>query len=84
MSQKKDQQKGKAYGSGTSSTEDTSYTDVRDSYVPLFSGQPFDYREWRQRVQLYYRKMTLAKKASEGVLNIVGSFKGMVWRLFED
>ena len=35
-------------------------------------------------MQLYYRKMTLAKKASEGVLNIVGSFKGVVWRLFED
>ena len=35
MSQKKGQQKGKAQGSGTSSTEDTSYTDVRDSYVPL-------------------------------------------------
>ena len=84
MSQKKGQQKGKAQGSGTSSTEDTSYTDVRDSYVPLFSGQPSDHREWRQRVQLYYRKMTLAKKASEGVLNIVGSFKGVVWRLFED
>ena len=84
MSQKKGQQKGKAQGSGTSSTEDTSYADVRDSYVPLFSGQPADYREWRQRVQLYYRKMTLAKKSSEGVLNIVGSFKGVVWRLFED
>ena len=86
MSQKKGQQRGKtqATGSGSMSSEEPTYADVRDSFVPLFNGQPSEYREWRQRVQLYYKKMTLAKKGSEGVLNIVGSFKGVVWRLFED
>ena len=58
--------------------------DLRDSYVPVFSGQPADYREWRQRIQIYHRKMALSKRAGESVLNIVGSFRGVVWRLFED
>ena len=67
-----------------SKEETAAYADLRDSYVPLFSGQPADYREWRQRIQLYRRKMLLSKRANESVLNIVGSFKGVVWRLFED
>ena len=58
--------------------------DLRDSYVPVFSGQPADYREWRQRIQIYHRKTALSKRAGESVLNIVGSFRGVVWRLFED
>lgn len=68
----------------SSKSEDPTYADVRDSYAPVFSGQPSEYKEWRQRAQLYYRKMTLSKRAGDGVVNIVGSFKGVVWRLFED
>ena len=58
--------------------------DLRDSYVPVFTGQPANYREWRQRIQLYHRKMSLTKRANESVLNIVGSFTGVTWRLFQD
>ena len=58
--------------------------DLRDSYVPVFTGQPADYREWRQRIQLYHRKMSLTKRANESVLNLVGSFTGVTWRLFQD
>ena len=68
----------------TTPKEDSGYLDLRDSYVPLFTGQPADYREWRQRIQIYHRKMSLSKRANESVLNIVGSFRGVVWRLFED
>ena len=35
-------------------------------------------------ISRYHRKMSLSKRSQESVLNIVGSFKGVVWRLFED
>ena len=49
------QQKGDGRGASSSTTskpDETGYADLRDSYVPLFSGQPADYKEWRQRIQL--------------------------------
>ena len=60
------------------------YQNLRDSYVPLFNGQPSEYREYRKRLLLYQKKMLLSKRGGEAVLNILGSFQGVVWRLFED
>ena len=57
---------------------------LRDSYVPVFSGQPSDYREYRKRLSLYHKKMQLSKRTGESILNILGSFQGVTWRLFED
>ena len=68
--------------SGSSAPLDTQ--SLRDSYIPIFSGQPSDYREWRKRINLYYKKMVMTKRAGEAILNILGSFTGVVWRLFED
>ena len=59
--------KAQSAGSGQSSKDGT-FMDLRDSFVPLFSGQPADYRE----------------RSTESVLNIVGSFTGVTWRLFQD
>ena len=69
---------------GSDGREGTTFTDLRDNYVPTFSGRPADYREWRQRIHLYQRKMALTKRQSEAVLNIVGSFTGVTWRLFQE
>ena len=60
------------------------YLNLRDSFVPLFNGQPSEYREYRKRLLLYQKKMLLSKRGGEAVLNIIGSFQGVVWRLFED
>ena len=68
--------------SGSSAPLDTQ--SLRDSYIPIFSGQPSDYREGRKRINLYYKKMVMTKRAGEAILNILGSFTGVVWRLFED
>ena len=57
---------------------------ARDSYIPLFSGAPSDYKEWRKRISLYHQKMVLAKRRGESILNIVGSMSGSAWRLLED
>ena len=59
-------------------------SNTRDSFIPLFSGQPSEYREWRKRISLYHYKMKLSKRPGESVLNIVGSLTGSAWRLLED
>ena len=57
---------------------------ARDSFIPLFTGQPNDYKEWRKRISLYHQKMVLAKRSGESILHIVGSLTGSAWRLVED
>ena len=57
----------------------------RDSWmIPVFSGQPSDYKEWRKRITLYHQKMVLGKRRRELILKIVGSLTGKAWRLVED
>ena len=68
----------------TSAASSSEGTLQRDSLIPLFSGQPAEYREWRKRITLYHQKMVLAKRKGESILNIVGSLSGSAWRLVED
>ena len=70
--------------SAAEGSKDGDYLNLRDSFVPLFSGQPQDYKEYRKRLMLYHHKMKISKRTAESVLNILGSFQGVVWRLFED
>ena len=65
----------------TSTTGYDSFT--KDSYIPIFSGQLHDYKEYRQRLKLYMAKMKLQKREAEGVINIIGSLTGTAWKLFE-
>ena len=65
-----------------SSTFDGAST--KDNFIPLFSRQPSDYKEWRKRILIYQHKMILAKRASEGLLNLIGSQTGTAWSLLED
>ena len=65
-------------------TKEVETQNLRDSYVPLFSNQPLEYKEYRKRLNLYYKKMVISKRVGESVLNILGSFSGVTWKLFED
>eukprot|EP00435_Cladocopium_sp_Y103_P050396 s702_g15.t1 len=56
---------------------------LKDNYVPLFSGAPGDYREWRKRINLYMAKMKLTKREAEGVLNLMTSLTGTAWKIIE-
>ena len=56
---------------------------TKDNYVPLFSGAPSDYREWRKRITLYMTKMKLLKREAEGVLNLISSLSGTAWKVVE-
>ena len=53
---------------------------VRDNYIPLFDGKPANYKEWRKRISLYQMKMKLGKKQQEGIINLLTSFTGVVWK----
>ena len=71
-------------GSASSGTGDV----VRDNYIPLFyiplfDGKPANYKEWRKRISLYQMKMKLGKKQQEGIINLLTSFTGVVWKQVE-
>jgi len=70
----------------TSSASSTIYdaNNTKDNFIPLFSGQPSDYKEWRKRILIYQHKMVLSKRASEGVLNLIQSQTGTAWTLLQD
>ena len=53
---------------------------VRDSYIPVFDGKPSSYREYRQRLVLYYKKMKMNKKPIEATINLLMSLTGAAWR----
>ena len=66
----------------TSSTNPT--TDVtKDNFIPIFSNKTEHYKEWRQRIQLYYKKMTLLNKKKEATINLLTSLTGIAWRQIE-
>ena len=67
--------------STSSSTLDTNFT--KDSYIPVFDGNPSSYQEWRKRISIYHLKMKLQKRSVEAVLNLIGSLQGTAWKLVE-
>eukprot|EP00435_Cladocopium_sp_Y103_P032566 s1782_g8.t1 len=56
---------------------------MKDTYIPVFTNRPSDYREWRQRINLYRRKLELQNKGKEAVLNVLTSLHGVAWRQLE-
>lgn len=49
----------------SSAAKDGDTQSLRDSYVPLFSNQPTDYREYRKRLTMYHKKMLISKRSGE-------------------
>ena len=56
---------------------------TRDSFIPLFSGQHGDYKEWRKRIRIYMMRMNMTKRGHEAILNLVGSLTGVAWKVAE-
>ena len=55
-----------------------------DNYVPVFSNQMQDYREFRKRCEIYRKKMQIGNRGSEVVYNLVTLMTGKAWDLVED
>ena len=56
---------------------------IKDTYIPVFNNKPEDYREWRQRISLYKKKLSLQGKDKEAVINLLTSLQGVAWRQVE-
>ena len=56
---------------------------VKDTYIPIFSNRPEDYREWRTRIVLYKKKLDIQKKSKEACINLMTSLTGTAWRQIE-
>ncbi|CAE7489168.1 GIP [Symbiodinium natans] len=59
----------------------TSAEFVRDNYIPVFDNKPSSYREYRQRLMLYFMK--LLKRTSEATINLLTSLTGTAWARVE-
>ena len=70
-------------GASSGSTT-TSYSGKAHENVPEFSGKAADYKEYRKRLLLYSKKMTLANRSSETVFNVLCTLKGRAWDATED
>ena len=60
------------------------YAGKAHEHIPEFSGKAVDYKEYRKRLTLYEKKMSLAKRENETVFNVLGSLKGRAWDACED
>lgn len=56
---------------------------VKDTYIPIFTNKPGDYKEWRQRILLYKRKSDLNKKQKDPTINLMTSLSGIAWKQIE-
>ena len=56
---------------------------VKDTYIPIFTNRPGDYKEWRKRILLYKKKSDLNKKSREATINLMPSLSGIAWRQIE-
>ena len=56
---------------------------TKDNFIPIFTNKVEHYKEWRQRIQLYYKKMVLLNKKKEATINLLTSLTGIAWRQIE-
>ena len=69
--------------SGTSGASPAN-TGKADNYVPVFSNQQREYKEFKKRAEIYRVKMRLAGRQKETVFNLVTMMSGKAWDLVED
>ena len=56
---------------------------MKDTYIPVFNNRVADYKEWRQRIILYKKKLALQGKEKETILNLLTSLNGTAWKQVE-
>eukprot|EP00435_Cladocopium_sp_Y103_P016107 s2023_g4.t1 len=70
---------GAAGSEGTGSGVET----MKDTYIPIFSNKPGDYKEWRSRINLYRMKLEIQGKTKEATINLLTSLSGVAWKQVE-
>ena len=56
---------------------------TRDKFIPLFDNNIRNYKEWRARILLPGKKMSIQNKAKEATINLLTSLTGVSWRQVE-
>ena len=56
---------------------------MKDTFIPVFNNKVADYREWRQRIVLYKKKLAIQGKEKEATLNLLTSLHGTAWKQVE-
>ena len=69
--------------STTSSVAGGTIETMKDTFIPVFNNKVSDYREWRQRIMLYKKKLSLQGKEKEAILNLLTSLHGTAWKQVE-
>ena len=69
--------------STTSSVAGGTIETMKDTFIPVFNNKVSDYREWRQRITLYKKKLSLQGKEKEAILNLLTSLHGTAWKQVE-
>ncbi|CAL1173005.1 unnamed protein product [Cladocopium goreaui] len=67
-----------------STTTSRPYAGKAHEYVPEFSNKASEYKEYKKRVLLYKKKMSLAGRAKETAFNIIAALTGRAWDARED
>ena len=62
--------------STTSSVAGGTIETMKDTFIPVFNNKVADYREWRQRIMLYKKKLAIQGKDKEAILNLLTSLHG--------
>ena len=62
----------------------TSYVSKAHENVLEFSGRSSGYKEYKKRLFLYEKKMSLAGRSSETNFNVLVTLKGRAWDACED
>ena len=68
---------------GSTSASGTTSDVVKDNYIPIFSCRPTDYRDWRARITLYWKKMELQKRQQGAAIDLLASLQGSAWKQVE-
>ena len=50
---------------------------TRDNFIPLFDNNIKNYKEWRARILLYGKKMSIQNKGKEATINLLTSLTGV-------
>ena len=67
-----------------STTTSRPYAGKAHESVPEFSNKASEYKEYKKRVLLYKKKMSLAGRAKETAFNIIAALTGRAWDARED
>ena len=73
-----------ASAAAMTSSSSRPYTGKAHEHAPEFNNRAADYKEFKKRVQIFDKKMSLAGRSTETAFNIMAALAGRAWGACED